>query len=177
MPDAASVGIFSSALLTMLILLTPMNFVVPLIFKRWIGLCGDDRIRELNYSVKLFGVVTPLAVLLTWSVEPAVTRLLFGDEYVSGQGVLTILSLSLLPQAANKLSGVLLNSVGRPSLTVIGETVRLATIVCLLAFANLATLGAVAAAWVAGEYIGALISWSIARSSWANRAAASSTAG
>jgi O-antigen/teichoic acid export membrane protein len=174
MPDAASVGIFSSALLTLLIFLTPMNFLVPLIFKRWIGLDDGDRIRELDRGVKLFGIVAPFIVFVIWLVEPVAIRLLFGSQYLSGQGVLTILSLSLLPQAVNKLSGVMLNSIGRPSLAVIGETIRLVTIVCLFTFAGITTVEGFAVAWVAGDCLGACIGWSIARSTGAGQAKSSS---
>jgi O-antigen/teichoic acid export membrane protein len=161
--DAEAVGVFAAALLCLTIGLTPLNFAVPLLFKRWVVEPEGKRTQALYASYRLVIPVSIVATFLIWLLERPLVSLAFGDEYLAYGSVFALASISLLPQALGKLAGVLFNSIGRPALAIPPEAIRVLVLFLGLILWSGKSLIALTAVWILSDMAGAIAGLLIVR--------------
>ena len=161
--DPVGTGIFSAAILSLNLVLTPFAMLVPLLFKRWVAVEAEARRTELRrLLVPAAGICAAVAVLF-WIVQEPVVRVAFGAEYLTRGGVFAVLALGLWPQAASRLFGVMFSAGGRPWLAVVGEVGRVVTLASGLFLFEIGQLVTLACLWVGAEFVSPAIGWMLSR--------------
>ena len=161
--DAAAVGVFSAALFTLAVGLTPLNYLIPLLFKYWISLSNDSRVRDLGLAVRVAAAVALIVAALAWIFERPVVDGVLGDKYLAYGNIFALLALSFFPQAIGRLLSVLFNSVGRPAVAIIGEAARTATLVTGVYALRHTSVHMMAVVWVLSDFVGLGVNWIVVR--------------
>ena len=161
--DPVGLGVFSAALMSLNLVLTPLAMLVPLLFKRWIDLDERNRRRDLGRVLRPMALLCLGFAAVVLIVEEPVVQRILGPDYVSRGNIFAMLALGIWPQTASRLFGVLFNAAGRPWLSIVGETARLTSLVVGLFVFQVADLMMLACIWVAAECLSPLVSWLLER--------------
>ena len=161
--DPVGLGVFSAAVMSLNLILTPLAMLVPLLFKRWVGLDESDRRRDLGRVLRPMAVLCLGFALVTLLAEKPVVQQVFGSDYVSRGGIFALLALGIWPQTATRLFGVLFSSAGRPWLSLVGELTRVSALVIGLFAFQVRDLTMLACVWVAAEFVSPTASWLLMR--------------
>lgn len=161
--DPVGVGVFSAALLSLNLVLTPFAMLVPLLFKRWMSVDAGGRRDELRRLLLPSAGVCTAVVVLVWVVQEPLVSAMFGSEYMTRGGLFVLLSMSLWPQAASRLFSVLFSADGRPWLAVVGEVARVATLAGGLYLCQVNQLVTLACLWVVAEFVSPAVGWQLSR--------------
>lgn len=156
-----SAGVFSAGLALVLIAITPINLVVPILFKRWTGASARLRNREFTEiaAVVFCGAVVAVSIMVLKGRE--VVGLLYGEQYSQFAPVFLVLALAILPQSFMRLWGVLYNAIGRPGLAVYLEMFRFSVLAVGLVAAG-TSLSRAAWAWMVAELLTLCLGWLLA---------------
>lgn len=161
--DPVGVGVFSVAVMSLNLVLTPLAMLVPLLFKRWVDMDEPGRKRDLGRVLRPMAVLCLGFVLVVVLFERPVVQEVFGSDYVSRGGIFALLALGIWPQTATRLFGVLFSAAGRPWLSVVGELTRVTALVIGLFAFQVLDLMMLACVWIAAEFLSPMASWLIAR--------------
>ena len=161
--DPVGLGIFSAAVMSLNLVLTPLAMLVPLLFKRWVGLDEPGRRRDLGCVLRPMAVLCLGFALVTLLVEKPVVQQVFGSDYVSRGGIFALLALGIWPQTATRLFGVLFSAAGRPWLSIVGELTRVSALVIGLFVFQVRDLTMLSCIWVAAEFVSPTASWFLMR--------------
>jgi hypothetical protein len=161
--DPVGIGVFSAALLSLNLLLTPFAMLVPLLFKRWVAIDADERRAELHRLLLPTAGACVAVAALTWFAQEPLIAATFGPEYLTRGGVFALLALGLWPQAASRLFGVMFSADGRPWFAVVGEIARVVTLAAGLYLFEIGQLVTLACLWVGAEFVAPAIGWLLSR--------------
>lgn len=120
-----SAGVFAAGLALVTLAVTPVNLVVPVLFKRWTGMSTSLQRRELAELAAIVMAVAlgALGTLLAWGEQ--VVEFIFGAQYAPSADIFALLCLGIIPQGFFRLWGVQFNALGRPQVAVAIELSRL----------------------------------------------------
>jgi O-antigen/teichoic acid export membrane protein len=161
--DPVGLGVFSAAVMSLNLVLTPLAMLVPLLFKRWVDLDERSRRRDLGRVLRPMAVLCLGFAAVVLLVEKPVVQQVLGSDYVSRGGIFALLALGIWPQTATRLFGVLFSAAGRPGLSVVGELTRVTALAIGLIAFQVQDLTMLACVWVAAEFLSPTASWLLAR--------------
>lgn len=143
-------GAFSAGMALVLIAVTPINLIVPILFKYWME--APARVQRREFA-GIATIVTCGAAVIAFVMALRgrdVVDFMFGVAYVPYVPIFLVLCLSIVPQSLLRLGSVLFNAAGRPGLTVGLETFRFVALGSGLLLAG-SSLHRVAWVWLAAE--------------------------
>jgi O-antigen/teichoic acid export membrane protein len=153
-----ALGIFGAALVIQQLLLTPSNYVTPLLFKRWIGGAGSDVPARLALilagSVLLFAAIIGFASTI---VDGAWTATL--GRYDGLQHVALWVAIAAAADSAQKILAVASNASGLPWIPAIADASRLGLVGIVLTLWGSQSLTAVAVLWAAAAMLAATMTY------------------
>lgn len=147
-------GVFAAGLALVLVVVTPLNLIVPILFRNWSRASSVERRREFvdMAVIVVAGAGIGVAAMAVFGSE--IVSIIFGQEYIQHAHTMFVLFLGVAPECVLRLCGVSFNSTGHPWITVVVEAVRLALLgTGILAFGN--SLVTVAWIWVLA-FVGAM---------------------
>jgi O-antigen/teichoic acid export membrane protein len=117
-------GAFSAGMALVLIAITPVNLIVPILFKYWMEASARVQRREFaEIAIIVTCGAAAIALVMAFRGEDVV-GLMFGVAYIPYAPIFLVLCLSIVPQSLVRLGSVLCNAAGRPALAVGLESFR-----------------------------------------------------
>jgi O-antigen/teichoic acid export membrane protein len=150
---SAELGVFTSGVVLAQLLLTPLNYAIPLLFKRWVEETVGGRI--LGYAFK--AAALPLAGAAVCAVAAAAgLRLPWLGEYSKLIPVAWIIFVGVAAEVVAKLMAVALLGAGHPWRAAAADVARATFALCaILVIGDHATLPGVVMAWTASSIVAA----------------------
>lgn len=144
-------GIFSAGIALVLIAVTPINLIVPILFKQWTGASARIQRREFVEiaSIVVGGAIVVALLMSLYGSE--IIGFLLGSQYIPFASTFLLLCFAIVPQCLLRLWGVRYSAVGKPGLAVWLETFRLLALGLGLIVAG-SNLNNVAWVWLSAEF-------------------------
>ena len=148
----AAVGIFSMGLTLVQLVLTPFNYAVPLLFKRWIE--SPEATRVVRWALSAgFGVFCLIAVVLWIQGFFPVPESL--AAYDGLRGLRWLFALSAVAEVVARIAAVAANAAGHPWAPVFSELMRMAVLGIAVAFGAAGDLVSIATFWALAAVLSA----------------------
>ena len=146
----AAVGVFSMGLTLVQLVLTPINYAAPLLFKRWMG--SPDSSHAIRWTLLAgLGVLCLIAPVLEiqgfFPVPEALTA------YSSLRELRWPFAFSAVAEAMMRIAAVAANAAGTPWAPVLSELVRIVVLSLAVGFGAASNLVSVATWWAAGAVL------------------------
>lgn len=146
----AAVGVFSMGLTLVQLVLTPINYAAPLLFKRWMG--SPDSSHAIRWTLLAgLGVLCLIAPVLEiqgfFPVPEALTA------YSGLRELRWPFAFSAVAEAMMRIAAVAANAAGTPWAPVLSELVRIVVLSLAVGFGAASNLVSVATWWAAGAVL------------------------
>jgi hypothetical protein len=149
----AAVGVFSMGLTLVQLVLTPFNYAVPLLFKRWMVLSGSSHAIRSAF-------VAGLGAFCVIALGLAIQQLFPSPEAMSAYSGLTQLKwpfvFSAVAEVMMRIAAVAANAAGTPWAPVLSELVRIVVLGTAFACGTVGDLASVAFFWSAAAVAAAV---------------------
>jgi hypothetical protein len=150
----AAVGPFTMGLMLINFILTPLNFALPLLFKRWIkSPVSNKNLRSTLAS----GFWAFLAVVLVLIVTDFCPPLPFLNAYSDLERFKWFFGAIAVAEVVIRIAGVSANSIGQPWISVVGEIARALTLIVFFLYGGFLTLFQFILAWMVGAIMSSVI--------------------
>ena len=157
----AAVGIFAMGLVFVQVILTPINYAVPLLFKRWMQMPGAASAvarPALASGLATLLVIAPLLVIQGLLPMPASFR-----AYADLRDLKWTFGAVAVAEVVTRIAAVGANASGRPWAPAFAELIRLGVLAMAVSIGFAALLPSMAAAWACGATFAAFTVLVLAR--------------
>ena len=149
---SVALGQFTMAMMLAQVPLTPISYVAPLLFRRWMDRPGAAASRQIASVV--FGMFLGAAAI-AWIVAIVKPELGLGAAYVGVLPALAVLLTGCAAEAASRVLTVQASARGAPWIAVRAETVRWVVLLTAWMMTSNSSLMVICTVWAAGAWAAA----------------------
>lgn len=150
----AAVGVFAMGLVFVQVVLTPINYAVPLLFKRWIQLPGAASAVARPALVSGFVTLVVIAPLL--AIQGVLPMPVALRDYADLHDLRWTFGAIAVTEVVVRIAAVGANAAGRPWAPALAELVRLGVLAIAVSTGFAVLLPSMSAAWACGAALAAV---------------------